>query len=55
MIYQYLVGSFETLVYIHKVLVATFDDTCIAFYPFNKRNIRCQLRNGLPIYLPCYE
>ena len=62
MIYEFLVGGFEnmwatlqTLVYIHKLLVATFDDTCIAFYCFKEQNIRCQLRTGLPIYLPHYE
>ena len=62
MIYEFLVGGFEnmwvtlqTLVYIHKLLVATFDDTCVAYFPFNQRNIRCQLRTGLGIHLPCYE
>jgi hypothetical protein len=31
---------------LHKLLVATFDDTCVAYFPFNQRNIRCQLRTG---------
>ena len=39
-------ATLQTLVYIHKLLVATSDDTCVAFYPYNKRNIRCQLRTG---------
>ena len=62
MIYEFLVGGFEnmwatlqTLVYIHKLLVATFDDTCEAFYLYNKRNIHRQLRTGLPIYLPSHS
>ena len=36
-------ATLQKLVYIHKLLVATFDHTSIAFYPFNKRNIRCRL------------
>ena len=57
--YQYLVGGFEnmwsTLVHFKKLLVPILDDTCLAYFPSIQRNIRCRLRTGLGIHLPCYE
>ena len=43
------------LVQFDKLLVAILDDTCIAYFPSIQRNIRCWLRTGLGIHLPCYE